>query len=817
MLPLIIIASITLAALLLMFELKPKNPREKTIIGLILYTLLLLAGIALLVESYTPATLQLAAACFIGCVLVFRTLMASFWGKVFYQSLLILLLFWGGYLYTISQLPYDDQPFAWLSNNQPKPLVLSEIKTRDWLGLPLTTSNTDNATSQLKHPSEGVSAATPNLAALEWDALWPLMVKDARIRQQLQALREKQQQEYTAFSNQLNATSVASTAMRRHALGADNLQDLLKENAISLARYKTLQETWRLLDSDDQAFSQRQLEERFHVLLQLLEDSEVDESHKIELIEYMVRHFAGDIRLFKPLLNVYDNLDREYPRMKRLNQGFLALYLAKREAVLKGFRAMGKPVVQPLKDYRYKSLPTMSYSQARLDDFLLTELGVQVRSLYQRSPVLTVPDILNRKKYPGVSLFTGPSFAEDYARKTLRQLIAENAEPQAGELLLGLSDAQRQRIVEVLSGPYTQQIDQLLIDPEPAIRANTAWRLAELKNLYWMPLVLELMRDQNPEVRRLAAIAAGNFSIRDTQGSSDPKLTEIVRMLQNYRSSSDAFGRAWAVTALANVGDKQKALYIIDLILSDGTASQSVVGQAAPTWSEEDRQVLADLMTTLQQTPEELLVKTQALNTLLALESPEGLDVLLHYLQHIYDVRTTQPSIWRFIAPHFSLPQEAENVEDVVLYLAQTQGNGHPQYLKRQLKALHDALREAYQQHRSGEFFQLLNFLKHFDAQNYQAYLDQTTEHVRIMRAIEYLSATVPFWLVVWPFNLLIALLVSYLILPALKLEPVRVGHSGNSRANPAAFGNAAAQKAPVIVPIKIAKLSTEEQAHQHG
>jgi hypothetical protein len=202
---------------------------------------------------------------------------------------------------------------------------------------------------------------------------------------------------------------------------------------------------------------------------------------------------------------------------------------------------------------------------------------------------------------------------------------------------------------------------------------------------------------------------------------------------------------------------------------------------------------------------------------LLALQSPEGLDVLLHYLQHIYSVRATEPSLWRFIAPHLTLPQEAENVEDVVLYLAQTQGNGHPQFLKRQLKALHDSLREAYQQHRSGEFFQLLNFLKHFDPQNYQAYLDQTAEHIRIMRVIEYLTATMPFWLVVWPFNLLIALLVSYLILPALKLEPVRVGHSGNSRANPAAFGNVASHKAPVIVPIKISKVSVDEQAYKHG
>jgi catalase (peroxidase I) len=59
-------------------------------------------------------------------------------------------------------------------------------------------------------------------------------------------------------------------------------------------------------------------------------------------------------------------------------------------------------------------------------------------------------------------------------------------------------------------------------------------------------------------VRRLAAIAVGNFKILDAQGSNDPKFTEIVRMLQNYRSNSDAFARAWAVLALVGVGDRQK-------------------------------------------------------------------------------------------------------------------------------------------------------------------------------------------------------------------------------------------------------------------
>ena len=219
----------------------------------------------------------------------------------------------------------------------------------------------------------------------------------------------------------------------------------------------------------------------------------------------------------------------------------------------------------------------------------------------------------------------------------------------------------------------------------------------------------------------------------------------------------------------------------------------------------------------MQKTPEELLVKTQALATLLAMNSPETLDVVLHYLQHVYQAHDDRPSMWRYIVPHATLPQEAENVEDVVFYLAQTQGKGHPQFHKRQLKALNVYLRQAYEHYRSGEFFQLLNFMRAFDHQEYQHYLVHTAEQIRIMRIDEYLTATLPFWLVCLPLNLLISLFVSYVILPALKLEPVTVGHQGVSRANPAAFANMSTAAAPAIVPIKISKQQGEEHEQKHA
>lgn len=802
---------IALAAtiVLLVFRHRSKSRQDKAIAGLILY-FLVASGCVVIVSAplglHWPSALQLGACVLLATYLAYRTVTASFWGKFLFQALLVLLLFLGGYLYSITQIPYGDQPFAAISQNQPRPLNGKDAHVQWVLGLPLDSGATaEPAPATSVVASAGHSADAP---PVRWDELWPLMEKDSRIREVLQNLREKQERELSEVRAQLNAASVSSTSMRRHALDRGNVDDLLKENAISQARYQTLLETWALLDQDEQAFRERQAEERFHALLQLLEDGKVDESHKIGLIDFMVGRFPGDIRLVQPLISVYDGLDEEYPRQKRLNQAFLGLYLAKREAVLRGFRRIGKPALQPLLDYRKKVLPTIAYSQARLDAFLAAAFGVQVRTLYGVAPAKSIADFLNRDKYPLLQKLSGASFEQEYVRHGLRKLAAENLPPSAGEPLMGLSAEAYRDIVAVLDQDYSDRTDALLIDADPAVRANTAWRLAELKNPYTLPLLFELMRDQSPEVRRLAAIAVGNFAIRDTQGSSDPKFIEIVRMLQNYRSTTDAFGRAWAINALANVGDKQKALYVIDLILNDGDASLSSVGEAAPSWrSDEEKHAIQGLVDTLRQTPEELSVKTQALGALIAIESPEVLDVLLHYLSHVYQVHQTRPSLWRYIVPHLTLPQEAENVEDVVMYLAQTQGAGHPHFHKRHLKALNVFLRQAYEHYRSGEFFQLLNFLRAFDAGEYRDYLAHTGEQIRIMRGIEYLRATLVFWLVFWPASLLALLCASHVVLPALNLEPAVAGRqrSPNRRANPAADpGNANVAPPSVIVPIKV-------------
>lgn len=719
----------------------------------------------------------------------------------------------GGYLYSATQIPYNDEVFSAISWNRPKPLSLTEdAQHKLWiLGLPGGEGVSPALRSGWLRPQGAGETpalpATPSSAPISWNELQPLMHQDSRVREILQTLKQQQERELSDVLAQLNAASVNGTSMRRHALDKRNIDDLLKENAISQARYHTLLETWNLLDNDEQAFKKRQADERFNALLGLLTDDKVDESHKIEFIDFMVRRFAGDVRLVQPLIHIYADLDAEYPRQKRLNQDFLGLYLAKRDAVLRGLSRIGAQALQPLLDYRRKTISHVTYSQAKLDDFLQTRFNVSVRPLYGVAEARSIPDFLNRDKYPPLQKSAGASFEQEYIRRGLLKLASENAPPQAGTALMGLSGAHYEEIRSLLRQGYSDGLDYLLIDPNPVVRANLAWQLAEWKNPYSLPLIFELMRDQNPEVRRLAAIAVGNFALLDTQGSNDPKFTEIVRMLQNYRSDSDAFGRAYAVIALAGVADKQKALYLIDLILNDGDSGWSMLGDAAPAWQDDaEKAAVQSLIATLQHTPEELSVKTQALNALIAIDTPESLSVLLHYLNHVYDVHHSRPSLWRYIVPHMTLPQEAENIEDVVFYMAQTHGKAHPQFHKRHLKALNVFLRSAYEESRSGEFFQLLGFLQAFDGGEYADYLAHTGEQIRIMRAVEYFKATYAFWLAFWPLSLLGLLSINYVIFPLLNLDLAPARHkTPNRRANPAADAHHI-HTAPssVIVPIKI-------------
>lgn len=698
--------------------------------------------------------------------LIVEALAGRFWEKVGYGTLGVLYLFLGGYLYTIGQMPYGAVPFGAISVNQPAALI-AENYPLEWVtGLPLNAApNVDPAKMQSGRPPAPVSYAKVERLdpmRLQWGDLDRLINLDSHIRQSLLDLRQHQERELSETLAGLNEGSVHGTDMRRNAISRENVEGLLRDGAISRARYQTFLETWALADRDENAFRDRQSQERFQRLLDLLEDKEITESHRVELIRFMTLKFSQDVRIVQPLIRLYDSLDRDYPRQRRLNQEFLTLYIQRREAILEGFSRIGAASIQPLLDYRRREVAEIHYSQVALDLFLSERFGVGIQPLYLQVDPLSVHNFLNREKYPLLGKVSGAAYDQDYLRRNLRKIEAENRLPELDASPMALSAERSDQIRQALANHDRMSVDQLMIDADPSVRAGLAWQLAIAKDPRTIPLIFELMADVHPEVRRLAAVASGNFRIHDSQGARDPKFREIVRMLVNFRTNADAFARAFALSSLATVADRQKALYVLDLVLNDGATGHSLLGESAPSWSDDqEREAVHGLIGILSATPDEVFVKTHALKVLLAMNHPDSLGILMHYLRKVYADTGSRPSMLHFIVPHMTFPQEAENAEDVISDFARRYRMA-PEPLHQPLKVLRANLSDFYKGYESAQFFQTLQFLEAFDEAEYQNYLFETREHVLLMRIIEYSRSTWGFWLVFWPLSILFLLGVQY-------------------------------------------------------
>lgn len=781
---------------------------------LTLYRLMLLVLAGLLIVSDIaglpiPAIILLPAYVFGLTYLIVGALAAGFWGKVGLGSLGMLYLFLGGYLYVSSQIPYGDAPFEGLSNNPPKPLQV-EAYPLEWItGLPQGAAASLPALPSDMADISGLKGKSraPGPAPLDWPDVEGLFQLDSHIREVLVSLRQRQERELSDMLANLNDISVSGTTMRRNAISRENVENLLRDGAISRARYQTFLETWTLADKDEAAFRSRQRQELFQTLTELLEDPEVTESHRVALIRFLVARSNGDVRLVQPLIRLYDHLDRDYPRLRRLNHEFLALYVQRRQTLLESFRAIGRPCLEPLMDYRRKTISDIRYAQVALDRFLAESFGAEIRPLYGVAEPVAIRNFLNREKYPSLTKLSGAAYDQDYLRQNLIRIESENRVPERDQPVMDLDPTTFDLIKASLDRSDLGPLDGFLIDQNPAIRANLAWALAGRKDPHSVPLVFELMQDVHPEVRRLAALAAGNFQIQDIQGSNDPKFRQVVRMLVNYRTNADAYARANALSSLTTTGDRQKALYVLDLVLNNGNAGHSALGYTAPSWADEgERDAVESLIKILNATPEEPFVKTHALKVLMAMDSPDSLGILLHYLHHIFSETGTRPSLLRFIVPHMTLPQEAENAEDVVDYFAD-QYRSSPEPLHQPLRTLRAQLGEDYKHYQSAEFFHNLRFLERFDPESFQLYLEQTREHVLLMRIIEYARSTWGFWLVIWPLGLLTLLLAQY----GLGLFTSLSGHAGgrgltpNRHANPAAdLRNRRHNPPAAIVPVRV-------------
>ena len=150
------------------------------------------------------------------------------------------------------------------------------------------------------------------------------------------------------------------------------------------------------------------------------------------------------------------------------------------------------------------------------------------------------------------------------------------------------------------------------------------------------------------------------------------------------------------------------------------------------------------------------------------------------------------------------MPQAAENVEDAIFYLAERYRNqaSHPEY---PLKTLRAFLAQAYETHRSAEFFQYLGFLRAFDESEFMAYREQMKEHIMAMKAMDYITTTWQFWLIVWPLTLVSCLILQYGMGLNLQWSGRVPRFQVNRQANPAAdIRNQQQVPSAAIVPVRM-------------
>ena len=661
----------------------------RTILAMLsaLIMLLMLAG-----QVTWPSPLVWAAGAFLAAALFLLALRASLRYKILLACLSLISLAALVFYWLLIQLPYATASFRSSWWQHPRPLDASAYASEWVSGFPLQSAT---QAAPLATHAAAIKVGHPK-SSLEWESLAAIMQKDSRIRSVLVSLQQKQDTDLAQMLASMNETSVTSTRMRRNALRPEQVDALLHDSAISSSYHATLTETWQLLDSTERAFRDRQVNERLQVLLELLADPAVDETHRIELIHWLLHHLPGDIRLLRPFISLYDQLDSDYPLQKRLNRPFLELYLQKRAALLEGFRSLGASAIQPLLDDRHQHISTLTYSQARLDQFLRDEAGVVVHALYIPSEPAGIPGFLNRQKYDAVTFLRGPSLHEDSLRKSLLQMDAENQPPVAGDGIMHIDPARWQTISATVFAGLPDQIDRWMTDADPAVRGALVWALASRRDPHVVPLLLELVHDVHPEVRRLAAMVLGGFRIRDTQAANDPKFVDMVRLLQNYRANSDSYSRCWAVLGLISTADVHKTLYVLDLILNDGAPAEASLGLSSPVWrSEEEKQAVTGLQALLQQTPEEMLVKNAALKALMALHSPESLGILLYAMHHSYLKAGYDPGLWHILLPHHSPPQLAENTADILLWMSGTDHTGSVEW-SRYLRAFNTQIQMSY-------------------------------------------------------------------------------------------------------------------------
>ncbi len=536
---------------------------------------------------------------------------------------------------------------------------------------------------------------------------------DPQIDKVIRALQTRQKHEWEIFESGL--------AVRFHDLTGTYRGDprFIKPKlglVVTKSEVENYQRAEKFEDDSRKTKKETMNQEIMVELFGLINDPKVERKYQIKLIHFLAHHYRHDARLVTPLITALERLDQDYPRAQRQNHPVLELYLERREAIFVALRLLGEPARQPLIDYHKTHYAALGYTQPSLDYFLLQSYGYQASVLYEPVSPKDIAWNINRKRY----LYEHPD-------NTLKRTEIDEIRSMHNQS----SGANAETLRAAVRTGYSAQIDRLVVSSDEQTRANVARALGETGNPHYMPLLLDLMEDANPRVRREAAQAAANFRVINSANARDPKLVRLVRVLANQTSDADVFPRAQAVSALTTLGNDQKALYLLDLILNEGHSSGTRAESLTAIWPDtEERVAVEELRHALLSSKESAAIRLSALEGVLTLNSPGAFDIVVQYLKRLdHDAELSQ-----MILPYSDRGPETEAAEEALRILAGAH-TGDVFIKQTLLRELNDA----YVHGESGRYlYTLLPILKTVDEPAYSKYVAENDPAIHIMAVHEF-------------------------------------------------------------------------------
>ncbi len=559
---------------------------------------------------------------------------------------------------------------------------------------------------------------------------------DPQIEKILKALEVRQRNDLVQLNDEIQRSFRAIGATGRG--GDRNFNAANVGTVITAEQLRRYREVERISDERQASLASTQGQEKIESLFGLLSDAKVERTHQAWLIGYSAHYYSKDQRIVRPLMEALRKLDTDFPDRDKRNSDIMRLYTERRAAIVGAFRSVGESALQSLLDYRRETSAQFHYSRVA-EDLLIAELskdapGLAPNPLYKRVVLNPAPAIFNRHRYyelPGNTL----------KRSELQSMEKASADVSQAGPVLGLSAERFDRdIVQVFEKGYGREVDDLMNHPDKRIRANVARYLGLSGDPHYMPFILWFLKDSEPEVRLEAARTLGKFKTTQNANSADPKLLAIVEALSNHKNDSDRLVRGQLVLALSTLGDTQKAIWFLGLILNhDKHSDPRTQNIAAVLPDATERKAAEELRRSLESREEHPHVRLQALKAISQLNAPEAFDAAAAYLVELHE----EKEIWWHVL--FDRSPEAENAEALLRYLVEH--NKENALIK---QVLMDRLRKSYEGKRPGDYLMFLSIFKRaVDAETFNKYVHDHRWNIHILSAHLYWTHTWNIWLIV--------------------------------------------------------------------